>query len=96
MNAVDGVLRVIERLVEGTRGGLIKLSIARIKRVAAESGVLVGKEFERAVYKVLHVMLADCKAYVDVCMSLRNRKDKAICYVYNLECVKQKLAAAAV
>jgi len=29
-------------------------------------------------------------------MSLRNRKDKAICYVYNLECVKQKLAAVAV
>jgi len=93
--AVD-VWKIIERLVEGARGGLIKLSPARIRRLAEARHVVVDREFERAVSTILHVALAECKAYADVCLSLRNRKDKAICYVYNLECVRQKLAAVAV
>jgi len=85
------VWEIIRELVERTRGGLVKLSPARLKRLAARRHVLVDKQFEAAMYMVLNVALKDCRAFDGDVAKRQDGGNRGIYYVYHKACVQKKL-----
>jgi len=93
MSEVYKVWQIIEKIVERTRGGLVKLSPSRIRRMAERSYVAVDRRFMRIVYTVLNAALKDCKAF-----PLAKRPDggnRELYYVYNKECVRKMVQEVA-
>jgi len=93
---INVVLEIIRELVEGTRGGIIKLSPARLKRLARRRHVVIDKYFEKAMYTVLNVVLKDCRAFDGDIAKRHDGGNREIYYVYNKACVKEKLAEGVV
>jgi len=93
---MSAVWQIIERLVEGTRGGLVKLSPARIRRMAEKSHVVADREFMRAVYTTLNVVLKDCKAFPSDVAKRGDGGNRELYYVYDKMCVRRVLESLAV
>jgi len=90
--SVYTVWNIIRELVEGTRGGLVKLSPARIRRMAERRHVLVDKHFVKAMYMILNYALKDCRAFDGDIAKRHDGGNREVYYVYNRMCVQRKLA----
>jgi len=86
------VWRIIAEIVDATKGGLVKLSPGRIRRMAERRRVWVG---ERDVYTALNVVLKDCKAFPDGFAKRPDGGNRELYYVYNRMCVKRVLEVVA-
>jgi len=85
------VWRVIADIVRETRGSVVNLRPARIKRRAAVIGVRVDRHFTSAMRLILKYAFRGCGA---ACIRRNGRGGyKPICYVYSKQCVEEKLRA---
>jgi len=89
VDALRLVWRAVASIVGGARGAHVKITPSRVARIVA----VPHPKLRSALYAVLNSALGECKAFPAHCAARRRgRYIPSTCYVYNTQCVREKVA----